>query len=689
MAWRIIVMGMCVGLAVLGLLPTAAQQADFHYCPSSTAGSNLAKEKSAGLKVPLINRYITYVRDAKGGYNLENILGGDGTPLIGEQVVKAAMTPVGLAPIHFGTTNDVFWFHLPVRNCQDQAQQFMLMTNNVRVSELAIYQKSTGEAVKVFDTSVKGATVRMLQEYGTIAVPFTLLADETVDFYIRFKAHNTASFPLEVQTASDFSASRIEEKSTLTAIISALITIVVFNAVIFIFTKMKVFYFYILIELASLGYLLHHIGWTTAYIWGDGPFDHLGAGLLSVLATMMIVQFNRYYFDTKDQAPFLDRVLAFFYYGMTAWCLLKLMTLVGDVIEPVLINAMAYVFAYPSFFVVLGASLYFTFWGKKSKGRNRLSSFLIFTAWLILVGNIMVIGLRANNLLPDAGVSPAIDFGYAVLVEALIVSFALSMRIRSVTQEREELMAESLSHAKREQQLLMDSALANQSAVETGRLILSVGHDSQQMMAAIRNYADILMHDTMGPRANKIGQAVKDSTQLLMDVLKSAMIAGDRRSTDMSIQAELFKASHIFDALNLIYKQTAREQENQLTFTGGDVDVYTDRVALMRILGNFISNSNKYTYNGSISVSCRLLDDVVAFDVTDTGVGMSKQQVQQLFSRKFEMRQNNNPLHGNGSGVGLQVCKELADQMNSAITVDSEKGAGTRITLSVPRTVLT
>ncbi|WND01422.1 sensor histidine kinase [Temperatibacter marinus] len=620
-----------------------------------------------------LNEFITYSRSKRAAPSFEDVLSG-----------TVALRPMDRDAIHFGTTNDVFWFHLSLENCEARAEDYMLLTHNVRLAELVIYKTTNPEKSILFDTNTKGATVAILKKYGTIATPFSLGAGEKVDFYFKVKAHNAMSFPVEIQYENEFAYRQGKEKAILSAIIAAIISLIAFNALMFVFTRMQVFSFYVLIELASLGYLLHHIGWTTANLWGDGPFDHLGAGLLSVLATMMIVQFNRYYFETRKKALLLDRVLRFFVWAMGLWCVAKILTMFGDFIAPVVLNYYAYIFAYPSFFVVLGAAVYFSFWKRQKTTLNKIASYLILTAWVVLVGNIMIIGLRANSILPDAGVSPAIEFGYAVLIEAVLVSLALAIRIKTLYNEREKLSVQSLELIRREQKLLTERELANQSAIETGKLILSVGHDSQQMLAAIRNYSDILIRDKNLEKVKVIGQAMKDSSLILMDILRNAMNAGDRRSIALEVQPEEFDARSTFDALNLIYKQIVRENNNQLSFKGADVVLKTDRVVLMRIIGNFISNATKYTQDGKILVTCRKRKNAIALEVWDTGCGMSENELKSFLNATFKLRSVADQEKYKGTGVGLQVCLELAEKIDGDIQFFSQQNKGTRAVLLIP-----
>lgn len=622
-----------------------------------------------------INQYISVIRDPQAKITLADIEAG---------TVK--LESANIDALHFGSTNDVIWLHLPAFNCQEQYEDYMLLTHNVRVEELKIYAKKSSGMTVLFDTSIEGSTIDILKRYQSIALPFSLESSERVDFYIRYKAHNTAAIPLEIIDENAFAYSLSKEKNTVTAISVALIAVIIFNLVMFVTTRMKVFAFYVLIVITSMGYLLHYIGWTTIHVWGEGIVDHMGAGLISVLSSFAIVQFNRYYFDTQSKSPKLDRWLQAFGWLSLVWCCVKILTVLVPVVAPVVINSLAYTVVYPSFILVITTALYFIIYGEKENGAlsHRMTSSLILVAWLVLIVNVVIMGLRFNNIIPQTGVSTAIEFGQGLLAQAIIVSIALSSRIRIISLQREELAEDKMAMMNRQQDLLKEKTLADQSAIETGKLMLSVGHDSQQMLAAIRNYADILQHDSFGEKPNKIGRAVKDSAQTLMDILSSAMDAGDRRSADIYVQPETVSAENLFNALSLIYKQMAQEGNNRLIFKGEQHSFFTDRIVVMRVMGNFISNAIKHTANGKVLVTCRKQNGHILLQVWDSGAGMSDKEMASLFTEPFEMRSHDQQITSDGAGVGLKVCRELAEKVGGKISFDSQKGTGTRASLLLP-----
>lgn len=102
----------------------------------------------------------------------------------------------------------------------------------------------------------------------------------------------------------------------------------------------------------------------------------------------------------------------------------------------------------------------------------------------------------------------------------------------------------------------------------------------------------------------------------------------------------------------------------------------TSRLYLEEILQNFITNSIKYTKEGSVTFGAHLEDDhKIRFYVKDTGIGMSKADVQHIFE-KFYRSEDYRTRETGGTGLGLYVVKKLADKLNTIVEVDSRLNFG-------------
>ena len=114
-----------------------------------------------------------------------------------------------------------------------------------------------------------------------------------------------------------------------------------------------------------------------------------------------------------------------------------------------------------------------------------------------------------------------------------------------------------------------------------------------------------------------------------------------------------------------------------------DVAVVSDRVKLERILGNLVDNAIKYTETGGVSLSLDLRDGHSVITVSDTGIGIPQAAVPNLFQ---EFYQANNPERdrSKGFGMGLAICRALAQQLGGDVRLARTSSAGSCFELILP-----
>jgi signal transduction histidine kinase len=109
-----------------------------------------------------------------------------------------------------------------------------------------------------------------------------------------------------------------------------------------------------------------------------------------------------------------------------------------------------------------------------------------------------------------------------------------------------------------------------------------------------------------------------------------------------------------------------------------------DKVKLARVVGNLVGNAIKFTEKGQVKLSYDLLDDGrVRVSVTDTGVGIAAEHVAYIFDEFFQLR-NPERDRNKGNGLGLTICKRLADAMGAELKVDTTPNAGSTFAIVLP-----
>ena len=104
-----------------------------------------------------------------------------------------------------------------------------------------------------------------------------------------------------------------------------------------------------------------------------------------------------------------------------------------------------------------------------------------------------------------------------------------------------------------------------------------------------------------------------------------------------------------------------------------------DRKRLTQVVSNFLSNALKFTSQGQIVFGYRMRDGELYFYVTDTGDGIPKDKLEQVFHRFVKLS-----IKKSGSGIGLAICKSIVETMGGRIGVESEEGKGSTFWFTLP-----
>jgi signal transduction histidine kinase len=122
----------------------------------------------------------------------------------------------------------------------------------------------------------------------------------------------------------------------------------------------------------------------------------------------------------------------------------------------------------------------------------------------------------------------------------------------------------------------------------------------------------------------------------------------------------------------------------ELRSAPGPLDVFADPADLERIIGNLVANAVQYTPRGSVSVSVAVEQDHVRVSVQDTGIGIEREALPNVF-REFYRAPNAKTLAETGTGLGLAIVKLLADRLGGRVTVVSRVGEGSTFSFEMAR----
>ena len=232
-------------------------------------------------------------------------------------------------------------------------------------------------------------------------------------------------------------------------------------------------------------------------------------------------------------------------------------------------------------------------------------------------------------------------------------------------------------------------ALAASAAKAT--FLANMSHEIRTPLTAVLGYLDLLLEpDTPADVRSEHALAVKRNAEhllgLINDVLDFSKIdAGNMRieRTDCSPAMKVWDVMHMF-------APAAREKGISLTAafaTPIPVRILSDRTRVRQVLVNLVSNAVKFTSSGSVSITASVVPmpsgPTLRFQVSDTGVGMTPDQIDRLFQPFSQADASTSRCYG-GTGLGLAISKRLVELLNGELTVESAPGKGTTFTFTLP-----
>ena len=217
-----------------------------------------------------------------------------------------------------------------------------------------------------------------------------------------------------------------------------------------------------------------------------------------------------------------------------------------------------------------------------------------------------------------------------------------------------------------------------------------MSHEIRTPMTAILGFTDILAenptHDESAEAIQVIQRNGHNLLQLINDILDLSKIEAGKQQMDLQTCSPRNIVSEVVSTMQV--RADAKRLRLRAAFDANVPDlIQTDPTRLRQILVNLVGNAIKFTEVGEVQMVVRLATASaggakLSFDVIDTGIGMSEEQVRMLF-RPFSQVDGSATRRFGGTGLGLAVSKRLAEMLGGDIRVHSSPGQGSIFSLSI------
>lgn len=238
--------------------------------------------------------------------------------------------------------------------------------------------------------------------------------------------------------------------------------------------------------------------------------------------------------------------------------------------------------------------------------------------------------------------------------------------------------------------LLRDITREKSLEEERDEFISVVSHELRTPIAIAEGNVDnaALIFKNSGIVNEKVAKAIKDAHEqinFLSSMINDLATLSRAERGKLEVEVESINAHTLIEEL-------AKNHEPEATKKGLKINTYIDpslellsssKLYVREILQNFITNAIKYTEQGSVTIGGSPKGNGVEFSVSDTGIGMSKQDQEKAFD-KFYRSEDYRTRKNNGTGLGLYVTMKLARMLHAEISLTSEIDKGSTFTIYIP-----
>ncbi|MDA3905666.1 MAG: HAMP domain-containing sensor histidine kinase [Bacteroidales bacterium] len=231
-------------------------------------------------------------------------------------------------------------------------------------------------------------------------------------------------------------------------------------------------------------------------------------------------------------------------------------------------------------------------------------------------------------------------------------------------------------------------AKLKESNAEKDKFFSIIAHDLKSPFDSILGFSDLIVEklkERNYESVEEFADIIQQSSIRAMDLLMNLVEWSQSQTGRMEFNPEYFELVELIKDSELLLSGVMEQKSISLSKSvPSNAPVFADKKMISTVLRNLISNAIKFTHSGGkISIALEEKQDELLVSVSDTGVGISKEDSKKLFKigQSYSTSGTNKE---KGTGLGLILCKDFVEKHGGKIWVESEEGKGSNFKFTIP-----
>jgi len=252
------------------------------------------------------------------------------------------------------------------------------------------------------------------------------------------------------------------------------------------------------------------------------------------------------------------------------------------------------------------------------------------------------------------------------------------------------LNVRDITERKKAEKALKDSETRLSELIATkDRFFSIIGHDLKNPFSGILGFSELLIDQLKNKQYDdslELAQMIQHSSKRVMDLLNNLLAWAQSQTGKPKFNPEYFEIDEVADEVIDLLRDSSHQKS--ISLTNGippGTSVYADKPMITLVLRNLVSNGVKFTQpGGKIDIESEKNKGKISISVTDNGVGISKDNIEDLFN--VDKRHSSKGTYNEtGTGLGLLLCKDFIKTHGGRIWVESELDKGSKFTFMIPQ----